>query len=68
MLKNLKREIVEEDNILDNGMETLISKDRYNIDSFEGLKKDVSDEGEKVEETLNNFLSENDLIILKRNF
>ena len=66
-LKNLKKEIVD-DNIpnIVNEIETLKSKDRKN-DSIEDLKKDLTKEIDNLE-ALNNFISGNHPKILKDEF
>ena len=55
-LKNLKKEIVSEDNILNfgNEIETLVSEDRI----FEDIKNDFPDAIEKLEQALDNYISE----------
>ena len=59
-LKNLKNESVDNDGILDIVNE-IIEEDR----TFEALKKDYSNEIEKLEEVLLNYMGENDLKNLK---
>ena len=49
-------------------IERLISEDRYKNESTEDFRKDFPDEIEKLEEALNNYISENDLKILKTEF
>ena len=67
---NWRQEIVGDDNILHivNVIEAIFSKDKYNNESTEDLKKNFPDEIEKLEEALNNYRSENDLKFLKTEF
>ena len=53
-LQNLKNELIGDDNILKTLIETktLISKNRYEIDSFEVLKKDLPKENDILQESL----------------
>ena len=62
-LENLKEEIVDYEEILNNLIETG-EKDR----TIEDIEKDYPDKIEKLEEALNNYISENDLYILKTEF
>ena len=62
-MKNLKNEIVDNDEILDNVNE-IIEGDR----TIEGLKKDYPNGIEKLEEVLLNFMGENDRKISKTEF
>ena len=64
-LKTLKRGNIDDDITSDvvNETEILISVDRYNFDTFEGLKKDYPDKIEKLKEASNKYISENDLKI-----
>ena len=65
--KNLKEEIVDNDEILNivNEIKTLIEEDRYIDDSNKDLNKDYPEEILKLEEALLKFLGENDLKTLK---
>ena len=69
-LKDLKKEIVANDEILNfvNKVKLLIKEDRYGNDSIHDLKKDYPNEIEKLEESLLNFLGENDFKLLKMEF
>ena len=51
-----------------NEIETLISEVRFNNDSFEDLRRGFPEEIGKLEEALNNCISENDLKVLKTEF
>ena len=62
-LKNLKEEIVDNDEFLDI-VNKLVEDDR----TIEDLKKDYPNEIENLEEALINFMRENDLKILKTGF
>ena len=62
-LKNLKKEIVDNDEILDI-VNKIVEDDR----TIEDLKKDYPDEINKLEEALLNYMGENDLKILKIGF
>ena len=62
-LKNLKGEIVDNDEIL-NIVNEIIEDDK----SMKDLKKDYPDEIRNLEETLLNYMGEKDLKILKKDF
>ena len=62
-LKNLKKEIVDNDEIL-NIVNKIVEDDR----TINDLKKDYPDEIKNLEEALLNYMGENDLKILKRGF
>ena len=62
MLKNLKKEIVDNDEILNIVNE--IEEDR----TIEDLKKDYPDEIEKLEDAIIIYIGENDLKLLKTEF
>ena len=59
-LKNLKKEIVDNDEILD-----IVNKIVEDDITIEDLKKDYTDEIKNLEEALLNYMGENDLKILK---
>ena len=65
-----RKKIVVDNKILNVGNEinTLIKEDRYDNGSFKDLKKASPDEFRKLEEALINYISENDLKILKTEF
>ena len=62
----MKIETVGDDNILNivKEIETLISEDR----TIEDYKRDFPDENDRLEEVLNNYISDNDLKRLKTEF
>ena len=62
-LKNLKNEIVDNDEIL-NIVNEMMDEDK----TFEDLKKDYPDKIKKLEKPLLNYMGENDLEILKTGF
>ena len=62
-LKNLKEEIVDNDEILD-FVNTIVEEDK----TVKVFKKDYPDEIKNLEEALLNYMGENDLKILKRGF
>ena len=62
-LKNLKKEIVDNDEIL-NIVNKIVEDDRTNND----MKKDYPEEIKNLEEALLDYMGENDLIILKTGF
>ena len=62
-MKNLKKEIVDNDEILD-----IVNKTVEDDRTIEDLKKDYPDEINKLEEALLNYMGENDLKILKTGF
>ena len=62
-LKNLKKEIVDNDEILD-----IVNKILEDDRTVEDLKKDYPNEINKLEEALLNYIGENDLKILKTGF
>ena len=68
-LKNFRKEIVEDDEILNNvnEIETSNGKVKYKNDSIEELKKSFPYEIQKLD-ALNNYISENDLKISKTEF
>ena len=69
-LENLKKIILGEGLILNivKDIQTLISGERYDNDSFVDFKKDFADEAENLKEALNYCISENDLQFLKTVF
>ena len=69
-LKDLEKEIVDNDEILNivNEIKIVIKEDRYNNDSIIDSKKECTNEIEKLEEVLNEYMGENDLKILKTEF
>ena len=69
-LNDLEEEIVDNNEILNivNEMKMLITEDKYKNGSIKDLKKDYPDENNKLEETLLNYMGENDLKILKTGF
>ena len=66
-LKDLERETVEKDEILNtiNEVKTLMKEDNYKNDSVKDLKKDYPDKLKNLEETFFNYIVENDLKLLK---
>ena len=62
-LKNLKKEIVDNDKILNN-IDEIIEEDR----TFKDLKKDYPEKIKNLEEALLDYMGENDLKILKTGF
>ena len=62
-LKNFKEEIVDSDEIL-NIIDEIIEEDK----TIKNLKKNYPDEIKKLEETLLDYMGENDLKILKTGF
>ena len=69
-MKDLEGEIVDNDEILNtvNEIKILIKEDMYEIDSIKELKKDYPDKIKNSEESLLNYMGENDLKILKTGF
>ena len=69
-LKHLEGEIVDNDEILNfvNEIKILIKEDNYKNDSIKDLKKDYPDKIKYLEETLLNYIGENDLKLLKTEF
>ena len=69
-LKDLEGEFVDNDQILNtvNEIKILIKKYQYKNDSIKDLKKDYPDEIKNLEETLPNYIGENDLKLLKTEF
>ena len=64
----MKKEIADDDDeilIIVNEIKLWNKEDRYNNDSIKGLQKDFPDQNEKLEEALNNFVSESNLRFLK---
>ena len=70
ILKSLKEEIVDNDEILNtvNEIKFLFEEDVFNNISNRDSKKDYLDEIIELEEALLNYMGENGLRILKRNF
>ena len=68
-LKNLKKDVIGDDNILNiiNEIENLIDKTKRN-QSISILKKKYPDKINELEEALLNYMAEHDLKILKKNF
>ena len=66
-LKNFDEEIVDNDEILNivNKIKILFTEDRYKNDSIKDLKNDYPDEINDLEESLLDYMGENDLKILK---
>ena len=66
----MEKEIVDSDEILItvNEIKMIIKEDGYDNDSNIGLKKDYPNEIQKLEEALLDYMSENDLEILKTGF
>ena len=69
-LKVLEGEIVDNDEILDtiNEIKILFKEKIYKKDSIKILKKDYPDRIKNLEETLPNYMGENDLKLLKTEF
>ena len=69
-LKTLKKGIDDKDEILNfvTEIKILFKEDRYNKDCINVSKKDYLDKIGKLEETLLNYIGENDLKILKTAF
>ena len=69
-LKKLKKEIVDDDEMLNivNKIKIVTKEDKYSNDSIEYLKKDFPDEIKKLEEASNSYISESDLKFLKTEF
>ena len=69
-LKNLKKEIVDNDKILDivNQIKFIVKEDEYENISIKDLKKYYPDKINELEETLLDYMGENDLKILKTGF
>ena len=69
-LKYFEEEIVDNNEILNivNEIKMLITEDKYKNDSIKDLKKDYPDKIVKLEESLLNYMGENDLKILKTVF
>ena len=69
-LKDFEEEIVDNDEILNNinKIKMLIEEDKYKNDSIKDLKKDYPDENNELEESLLDYMGENDLKILKTEF
>ena len=70
ILKNLKEEIVDNDEILNivYEIEKLTTEDKYKKDSIRDLKNNYPDKIEKLEEALLNYIGENDRKLLKTGF
>ena len=62
-LKNMKKEIVDNDEILN-----IVNEIGEEDETIEDLKKDYPNEFEKLEEVLLNYIGENDLKLLKTEF
>ena len=66
----MKEETDDNDEILNIVIEIKIlnNEDRYNNESFRDLKKNYPDETEKLEEAILNYMTEDDLKLLKIEF
>ena len=69
-MKDFEDEIVDNDEILNivNEIKLIIKEDRYENDSIQDLKKDYTNDFKHLEESLLNYMGENDLKLLKWNF
>ena len=70
ILKNLKKELVDIDEILNiiNEIRMLITEDKSKLDSIKDLKKDSADKNNEIEEVLLDYMGEKDLKILETGF
>ena len=66
-LKNLKEEILDNDEIINfvSEIRILFKEDRYKKDSIKDFKKDYPDKNEELEGTLLNYIGEKDVKIMK---
>ena len=69
-MKDFEEEIVDNDEILNiiNEIKMLITEGKYKNVSIKDLKKDYPNEVEKLEESVLNYMGENDLKLLKMEF